>query len=359
MQMKQGKYYAVPLHMHSCFEGKASMRGHICQASRLGMEYIWITDHDFLMGRSKNWAGGISFQEGLLEQVEPEEKTREKLDAMLQLVMPYGTTIDTEKQEKINESLTENLKRRKSFRLKEDQLDCVLSIEDSSRGQTCMKLTAKADGASEWQKSVIELEVAGDRTQHSFKCSLLAGVSIRFPLEVKGAVDEDMRIAFCASLSQQVPDFNTAGIRYVIGNGVKESDLGEPCLIPEIPLSFANGDHVVLNLSADAEKYVTGGLDNALWRFWIEIELRNGRQLEAFLGDVRIERTYEYEEVLKRQRKLAAQIGREYGVTPIVTNEITAAGQHKISFCTKVPVIDYSEGSKTHEFAVEWEFDTF
>lgn len=352
--MKQGQYYAVPLHMHSCFEGRASMGGHICQASRLGMEYMWITDHDFLMGKSKNWADGISFADGILEQVEPEEKTDEKMAAMFNLVMPFGTTIDAEKQKEINESLIENLKRRKSFQLKEDELHCMLSIDHNSRSQKCMKITAKGDETSGWKKSVIELAVAGERTQHSFKCSLLAGVSIQFPLELKGQVDDDVRITFCASMSQQIPDFKTAGIRYVIGNWEMGGHDPQPSLIPEIPLSFTNGDTVVLNLSDDAEKYVTGGLDNAFWRFWIEIELRNGRQLEAFIGDVKIERKYEYEEVLKRQRKLAAEIGRKYGVTPIVTNEITAAGQHKISFCTKVPVIDYSEGPKSHEFAVEW-----
>ena len=355
--MKRGKYYAVPLHMHSCFEGRASMRGHICQATRLGMEYIWITDHDFLMGKSRNWVDGISFADGILEQVEPEEKTDEKIAAMFNLVIPFGTTIDEDKQKEINASLIENLKRRKSFRLKDDELHCMLSVDNNSCNQKCMKITAKADKTSQWKKSVIEFVVAGDRAQHAFKCSLLAGVSIRFPMELNGQVDDDLRIAFCASMSQQCPDFKTAGIRYVIGNmDSSEADrlLPQPSLIPEIPCSFINGETVVLNLSDDAEKYVRGGLDNAFWRFWIEIELRNGRQLEAFIGDVKIERKYEYEEVLKRQRKLAAEIGREYGVIPIVTNEITAAGQHKISFCTKVPVIDYSEGTKTHEFAVEW-----
>ena len=350
MKKNDGKYYAVPLHMHSCFEGQASMRGHMRQAQKLGMEYIWITDHDFLMGRSENWVEGLSFSDGVLVKSEDEAITKKKIKKMYDLFMPFGTTIDAEDAEKTYNSIAENLKNVKSFRLKEDNLQCILSVEENSQNKKCMKIAAKADDSVDWQKSVIEFTASGSRVQHTLRCSLLADVTIRFPLEICGEPDEDVRISFCTKMSLQYPDFQNAGLRYVIG----EVAASKGDLVPELPLSFVNGEEICLRLSEDAKQHVRGGLDNAIFKFWIEIELRKGKQLEVFMGDFLVERKYEYEEVVKRQRALAAQIGKECGVTPIVTNEITSAGQHKISFCTKVPVIDYSDGPKTHEYAVDW-----
>ncbi len=347
---ENGKYYAVPLHMHSCFEGHASMRGHMYQAQKLGMEYIWITDHDFLMGKSENWVDGFSFAEGTLIQVEEEAETNKKIEEMYELFMPFGTVIDPEKEEDIYNSIAANLRNVKSFQLNENKLNCILSITENNHMQKCMKMSARAEEGAYWKKSVIEFTAGGSRMQYNYNCSLLSDVTVRFPFELLCEIDENIRISFCASFSQQHPEYHNAGIKYVLGN-IKPS---ESDLIPEISLEFSNGEEVCLKLSKDAEKYVRGGLDNAFWRFFIEIELRNGKQFEAYMGDLHIERKYEYEEVLKRQRKLAAQIGKEYGVTPIVTNEISAAGQHKISFCTKVPVIDYCDGPKSHHYAVEW-----
>lgn len=348
--MNKGKYYAVPLHMHSCFEGHASMRGHMSHAQELGMEYIWITDHDFLMGKSINWVSDFSFADGNLEKAEEPSVTEKKLKDMYNLFMPFGTTLDEEKHEKMHQAIVANLRNVKSFQLKEDELNSTISIEDMAEGRKGMKVSCCAEENAGWKMCKIYFVSTGSKVQHSYKCSLLSDLTIQFPLWVKSELDEDVRICFYGRLSQQYPDFNEAGIRYVIGETVKSEDN----LIAEVPVSFKNGEKIVLHVSEDAEKYVKGGLDNSLWQFWIEIELRNGKKLEAYFGDFEVERKYECEEVAKRQRALAAEIGKEFGVTPIVTNEITAAGQHKISFSTKVPVIDYSDGPKDHDYAVAW-----
>lgn len=348
--MNKGKYYAVPLHMHSCFEGHASMRGHMSHAKELGMEYMWITDHDFLMGKSINWVSGFSFADGRLEKAEDESTTEKKMQDMYNLFMPFGTTLDKEARAKMDEALIKNLRNVKSFQLKKSELNCTISIDKMPEHKKAMRIYAKAEEGNEWKKSKVEFVSTGSKVQHSYKCSLLSDLVIRFPLTIKSTLDKDVRICFYGRLSQQYPEFKEAGIRYVIGETVKAEDN----LIAEVPVDFTNGGNIELRVSEDALKFVKGGLDNSLWQFWIEIELRNGKELEAYFGDFEVERIYECEEVAKRQRALAAEIGKEFGVTPIVTNEITAAGQHKISFSTKVPVIDYSDGPKDHDYAVAW-----
>ena len=53
--------------------------------------------------------------------------------------------------------------------------------------------------------------------------------------------------------------------------------------------------------------------------------------------------------------KVANEVGRKWGCTPFVTFEVSAAGHHKNSYSTRVPVIDYASlGYKvTAEYAVE------
>lgn len=340
--MNKGKYYAVPLHIHSCFEMFASMRGHMYQASRLGIEYMWITDHDFLMGNSENWIDGFSFAEKKLEWSEAPEITDKKMKDMFELFMPYGTVLNEEQYKSSYELIYHNLRNVKGFRVKENQENCNISADDG-----VLHITAKSSGSSEWERSTVEFYSSGARTQYTYRCAMLSGLTFKFPLEFD-CLDNDIRVSFCGKMSQQYPTFEHTGIKYIAGS--REGLENE-----EYTKIFLDHDgEILLNISDDAEKYVKGGLDNSMFDFWIDIEVRNGKTADIKIGDIEIKRKYENDDVVNRQRELAKAIGKEYGVTPIVTNEITAAGQHKISFSTKVPVIDYNDGPKDHDYAVAW-----
>ena len=55
------KYWPVHLHMHSVWERQASMEGHFYNAQKLGIEHMYITDHDSRMGPKKDHVSYFDF----------------------------------------------------------------------------------------------------------------------------------------------------------------------------------------------------------------------------------------------------------------------------------------------------------
>ena len=55
------KYYPMHMHLHASCDYGASMALDMYNASKLGMEYIWFTDHDTRMGIRENCVEGFSF----------------------------------------------------------------------------------------------------------------------------------------------------------------------------------------------------------------------------------------------------------------------------------------------------------
>lgn len=62
------RYYPMHMHIHTCFQPDPSMACHLYNANRLGMKYVWFTDHDVRTGRKKVPVTGFSFDsEGLIK----------------------------------------------------------------------------------------------------------------------------------------------------------------------------------------------------------------------------------------------------------------------------------------------------
>ena len=58
---KKYAYHAMHMHLHSCFQPGMSMAAHMYNAQKLGMRYIWITDHDTAMGTKRRPVNGYVF----------------------------------------------------------------------------------------------------------------------------------------------------------------------------------------------------------------------------------------------------------------------------------------------------------
>ncbi len=156
--------------------------------------------------------------------------------------------------------------------------------------------------------------------------SLLADVTLTLGIANTG--NPDGRIVLEIRMSQRPPEHIPAVMRYVIGKA------GEG----ELPLTPAPDGTCILKLSADAEKYADGGLDNVFDTLIVRPEGGAVCRLTRF----EIASRLGFEDVIRRQRLLADEIGARYGIKPFVTTEISAAGQHKNCFSTCVPVIDYA-----------------
>ncbi len=290
--MTQFQYHPMHMHIHSCFQPGASMAMQMQNAKKLGMEYIWITDHDSRMGAKKTPVTGISFEKGS-RMIQESEKDF------------YGFEL-TEYDEKAN--LTERTEQKK------------------------LLLCAKANENSCWQNAGVHF--VSSRTRHT--ASLLNGITLEIGIETEG-ISSDARLILAVKLSQRPPECIPARMLYVLGN----IDGLESAHTQILPLEIRNGK-TVLSLSEDVSREEDiGGLDNTFDTVQVILQVRNGAELNVSVKDLKIHTEYSYKDIQLQRKQVAAEIGNKIGVTPFVSFEISSAGEHKNCFSTDVPLIDY------------------
>ncbi len=300
------KYRPVHLHMHSVWERQASMEGHFYNAQKLGISHMYITDHDSRMGPRADQVSYFDFSEGEIMVHEPsKDPLRPK---------------------------------HKGFTVERQDAGSAYFIDENKVLNVC----AKGD-TDDW--SVISLTFDTSQKRHEY--SLLANAMLHLEMNAEG-FGEDARVIVDVKLSQRPPDFENGHILYVAGN--PEGLENQYSVVK--PLLF-NGDQLHLDLLTDAEEI--GGGDNILNTVTFTVSARRKATPLLLLKSLSFSWKLAYEEGRIAQQRLANEIGKKYGVTPIVTYEITAAGPHKICFSTKVPVIDYQKNNYhvTEEQAIE------
>lgn len=314
--MKRYKYFAQHMHMHSCYQPGASMEGHMYHAAKLGMKYIWFTDHDIRMGIKKFQVDGFDFEKEALFVEESGRSLGFKL-------------------------------------LEENDLNCNVELtkETCFIGSQSLKISSYSD-KDEWKGGGVYFWSSGKK-----HCSsLMAGMSLEIAAMLKE--NKDSRVIFDVRLSQRPPENECAHLLYVLGN-TEGMRAGAHTAV--IPLKAAEGwQNYTLNLSHDviqrtAMEQGVGGLDNAFDTLSIIVEARKG-SIEAYFDNMRIHVQEKFEPVRNVQKKVAKEKGEQYGITPFVATEISMAGPHKNCFSTSVPIIPYDEyGYKvTHEEAIAW-----
>ena len=251
--MKKYAYHGMHLHLHTCFQAGASMEAQMYQARKLGMEYLFFTDHDSTLCRA--YPPHVDFSRHRLDDVD-ENGVRIRFD-------PLG--------------------------------DCQLDFEGDA-----LRVAAKGEGgALLWTR------------RHWHMISLLAdphltlGVTLR---EGSGHVT--------LTFSERPPTFEPAKLSYPLRPGKNELDL---LLSDEMPPEL-------------------GGLDNALTG--VEFHVSGGTLL---VDTLRLDCLHDAAEIHRRQKELAARLGQAYGVCPFVGFEVSAAGEHKSCYSTRVPILDYTK----------------
>ena len=282
------KYYPMQMHLHTVHQPGASMESHIFNAAALGMKYIRFTDHDTRMGKSDKTVNTFDFTGGVLEY-----ETEAGVSCGWQAIG-----------------------------------DGALSAEEGNLLITSFGGTSGAKFFSKGQK-------------HSR--ALLSEVTLTLGIESKLAAGS--RIIIDILLSQRPPEHKEAHFLYVLGTP-------KAGRIPGV--AYVNIDPRAdgiyrLELSRDIEKFPeVGGLDNVFGTVSVSIEGEG----TASLYKMEIESVYEYNELMLRQRALAAEIGEKWGVTPFVTSEISGAGQHKNCYSSSVPVINHGKGKVNEAEAI-------
>ena len=287
MNRNKLKYYPMHMHLHASCDRGASMALDMYNASKLGMNYIWFTDHDTRMGLMKNHIAKYSFGDGLF-------KTDE---------------LGSEGFEKINE-----------------QTDLVVNTHEKT-------LTINsAEISDDWVSSGVYFTSSGKRHTFSLAGELALSVDLK-----EFSLKENARLIFAVKLSQRPPEMKNAYMLYVIG----DTDGLENEYNQVIPLNCTSGT-ITFNLSRDvSEKENIGGRDNAFDTLYIVLQTRNGTLASVKVGDFEIKRGVVCEELRQALQQAADKAGELYNVKPFVSFEISGAGEHKNCFSTSVPVIEY------------------
>lgn len=303
------KYYPQHMHIHSIYEPGASMAGHMYFASLIGMKHIWFTEHDVYWNKK-----------------------------------PFSFGFEQEELE-----LDENCVPTRGFLPTQDSFDAVtIDREHSYEGTASFRITAKANSSDRWQGVSAAFSERG--ICQSFCRLPIMSIAHRAVKHTEG----DVRIIIDICLSERPPDQHFAHILFVSGS---TDGLSRPHTLI-LPLSV--GEEWKLSefdlaeiAQSDAAKLI-GGLDNVISYLTVSIETRNGASASLYLDSLKITGRATAEETKLRQNALAAEIGKEYGVTPFVTAEISAGG-HKNCYTTDTPIFKYGDPEKkvTHEEACQ------
>ncbi len=287
MDRKNFKYYPMHMHLHASCDLGASMALDMYNANKLGMNYIWFTDHDTRMGLMENYITKYSFGDGLFKTDGKRAEGFEKINEQTELIV--------------------------------NTHDKTLTINSNKSGD-------------EWSSSGVYFKSSGKRHTFSLAGELTVSVDLKefFP-------DENARLIFAAKLSQRPPEMKNAYMLYVLG----DTDGLESEYNQVIPLKQTSGT-IIFNLSKDVSKEVPiGGKDNAFDTLYIVLQTKNDVVAAAKVGDFEIVRGNICEGLRQGLQKAADKAGEIYNVKPFVAFEISGAGEHKNCFSTSVPVIEY------------------
>ena len=305
--MGNDKYYSQHMHMHSIYEPGASMEGHIFHARNAGQKYIWFTEHDVFWGNRVHEKNSFDFEGGEIYVCDEDGDS-------------YGF-----------------------FPTREHTCGYAKAVSDDSyTGSYSMKIGA-SKGLSE------KFSGYGVYTRDIFTRSLCRLVTMSFACKLAAKNRDNVRVIFDFALSERPPEQRKAHLLFVCGS---TEGLSAPHT-HVVPVDISsNWSLMSLNISDAASSNEAimagiGGMDNVLSFLTVRVETRLGEEAELWLDDFSINCTSTPAQTHKRQAEIAAEIGKEYGVTPFVTAEISA-GMHKGCFTTDTPVFNYwTEGPST------------
>jgi len=285
-------YHSMAMHLHCCHQLGASMESHMHNAAALGMHYIRFTPHDNRTGPKKVPCNSFDFSRG-------------------ELVIEDYPRCTCGWEEVYGEP-----------QVLFDDGKMIISASEDGEAPTASGYGFKSSGK-----------------RHTVSIMAETALTLGFEFEAVG----EARLVLDVRLSQRAPDHEPAHLRYVIG-GLWGTDIPHAV---EIPLEVSDTGIYTLDLTADVQrdgiKEIVGGLDNAFDNISVLIESKNGGKGTVKLHKFEIRSLHGFNDVIVRQREVAEEVGKRYGIKPFVTTEISAAGNHKNCFDTRVPVINYAE----------------
>ncbi len=283
-------YHSMHMHLHTCFQPGMSMAAHMYNANKLGMKYIWFTDHDTATGIGRRSITGYSFADGVLNKGD------------------HGF-FEAEYAEKA-------------------KFSCIVDAAEETA-----KLEVQADEKTDWQNGGVYFHSTG----HRHNPALLMETSLFLGLKA-GEINTNSRLILDITLSQRPPECKKSHILYVLGDttGLEAEDY------QILPLKIEDGVAKLPLYQDVSDNIMIGGKDNVFDTLTITLQVRSGASLCVEIKDFKIQFNKNFEQAHIAQKEEAARVGKLYDVTPFVAFEFSGT-EHKNCFSTEVPTLNLAE----------------
>ncbi|MGI5899585.1 MAG: histidine phosphatase family protein [Christensenellales bacterium] len=295
------KLVKAHMHLHTSFETSASMESHAYQARALGLNALFITDHDVRMGYLKRRVNQLYFDQPALYIAREMEG---------EVVAEGGWLTQTDRH--VGVCRPPSLYKSHPY---------------------AMLLSAPAGGGC---------SAFLDSRGKGHQASLLADLSLNMAFLLPAFNPETQGICLRIPMSQRPGDNRQRQLCYFTGACPPSALEGAYAL----PFSIGTGrwEELSLSLSKDMRALAPFGEDNCFCTVHIELYNQSTEPFELYHGGFSLERKYIAEKVRLRQQELADKIGPVYGLKIYACTEISNAGSnHRNSFSPQVPVLDYSK----------------
>jgi len=308
--------YSVQLHLHGPFsEGEGSIDSHSYEASDVGCDVLWWSEHDFRLldyGLVAHF-GFEAWQEelGLGESWSTPFKRAEGTKGLLLTGKPKGSKLNF-----VREPVRE--------------------------GQGCLRFASSSAG-SEFEPLLVTFGTTGMLQRRP----LAAGVSLALaalPEELTG----EARIVVEVQLSEHAPRAGLGLAARVVSYEIGR-EAGPPRregAVYRVPVRCEPGawNELALDLAGDAVRGFpeSPGADNAIIHLSMGVETRAGGSAIVYLDDLRIRQELRGPPVYARQAELLDAVGALYPkVTELQGLELSPDSHHLNLFCEDTPLPDY------------------
>ena len=313
--------YSVQLHVHGSFsEGIGSIDSHSHEASELGVDVIWWSDHDFRVASHRHvtrfgfeaWKEPIDRNESW--KVRPDRYRSEKTKGLSPIVQELADV----------------------------SADFVAGSGSDSGGNRALQIIAR--GESEPFRSYL----------YSFEADRAVGrrpLASEVSIELAILVDEwgpnarpVIEIGLSAHPPRQGLPFEPYTLRYFLAEPGSESYRRGTTFFVPVPVRGDGWNDYRLEITRDAVRGFPflDGEDNSLHSIAIGVEVRRGARVAARFDDLRIEQDRSGNAAFAYQRVVIDRVASTYpGLQQLQGVEISHAGPHLNEFSPEPLLLDF------------------
>ena len=316
--------YSVQLHVHGSFsEGVGSIDSHSHEATDVGADVIWWSDHDF---RITSYGHVSTF--GFEDMTEPMPgdgrvlARRKKRNALMKALVPIesgavapGTaTSSATIRARVRRACVSRRRRRRT---------------DTGEQFAGYRFAVTAD------RSLLKRPLAAEVT-------LLLSV---FPEQVSADARPVVEIVMSEHPPREGLPFEAYRLRYVLDDSVAAPYRDGTTFVVPVPFKPGEWNDLALPVSRDAVRGFPfiHGEDNSLGTIVVGVEVRRGARATVRFDDLRIEQELSGDPAFDRQKKLIDAVGRDYpDVHQLQGVEASWVGHHLNEFSVDTRLVDYA-----------------